>query len=306
MKKRQLSLVFLSTALSLAAIPSASGAVTSGLAYSAFNIAGNPDTSGRMFTFLPSAGPAVPDTNGSNGNTAWANVSSTVGAYNSDGGDDNVGFGAEVVWNRVGGSGVQDGAAFNVELVYRGFFYDSDGIFAFAENIDDNVLVKINGTPVISNRQDQQGGAWQTPTSSLSGSGANAAAGENQAFGGLTPAQQAGSFGAAGWYHFELRLGEFGGTGGPHNSANGGVGWNANFGFGIAGIGNSALPGSIFDAGQYLPFSAASFPNAPDGGPGLRYDDIDVTGGTNIVIPEPASMGLLGLGLVALVRRRRA
>jgi hypothetical protein len=118
-----------------------------------------------------------------------------------------------------------------------------------------------------------------------------------------------GNFGI-GWHSIEIRLGEFGGTGGPHASALGGANWNPTFGFGIAGIGLNAVPdpGTEFDAINYAMFDAANFPLAPDGGPGLRYDDIDPTGGTNIIIPEPAVTGLLlgVLSLGVLGRRRRA
>jgi len=290
------------TVLAAAGIPitSVHATLTAGLAYSAFNIVGNPDPSG--YTNIPTG--AVPFTS-----TAWTPVTVTAGAYASDNGADAVQFGPGAVWNRVGATSQQDDISSNVFLLYRGWMYDSDGVFSFAENIDDNVQVKVDGSPVLLNDQATQGAAWQSVTRSNSAFDATGTtANGNLAFAGLTPLQQAGNFGI-GWHFIEIRLGEFGGTGGPHGSALGAPNWNPSFGFGIAGIGNSPLPavGTEYDALQYKAFDLANFPNAPDGGPGLRYDNIDPTGGTNILIPEPAFPALLlgGLG-VGLLRRRRA
>jgi hypothetical protein len=297
MRRKTLLLTALTTAgLSLT---SAYATLTSGLAYSAFNIVGNPDPSG--YTNVPSG--AVPFAS-----TAWTNVTNTAGAYVSDGGTDAVQFGAAAVWNRVGATAQQDDIASNVFLLYRGWMYDSDGIFAFAENIDDNVQVKVDGSPVLLNDQATQGGAWQSVTRSNSAfDQSGGTANGNLAFAGLTPSQQAGNFGI-GWHFLEIRFGEFGGTGGPHGSALGGANWTPSFGFGIAGIGNNPLPGAgtEYDASMYAAFDLANFPNAPDGGPGLRYDNVDPTGGTNILVPEPAYSVLLlgGLGACALRRRR--
>ncbi|MGI8602597.1 MAG: MYXO-CTERM sorting domain-containing protein [Verrucomicrobiales bacterium] len=279
------------------------GALTQGLAYSAYNITGATDPT--KFTTVP-AGP-VPFVS-----TAWTNVSSVNGAYISDGGGDGIQVGAAAVWNRVGATAEQTDPATTVYLLYRGFFYDSDGLFAFAENIDDDVQVSVDGTIVLLNDQGTQNGAWQTPTSSLSNLDANGSAFlGNTAWTALTPAQQGGDFGV-GWHMIEIRLGEHFGTGGPHNNANSGVNWNDTFGFGIAGLGDTPLPDGAaqYDALSYSAFDVAAFDvlATPDGGPALRYDDIDETGGTNIIIPEPAGFALLlgGLGLGAVRRRRRA
>lgn len=297
MKHPSLNFLLPAFAASFALTSSANAALTAGLAYSAFNITGNPDPSG--YTNVPAgADPFV--------STAWVTVSRPEGGYFSDGGDDNVGVGDEVVWNRVGATAQQTDTANNVFLLYRGFFYDPDGRFAFGENIDDNVQIKIDGTIVLLNDEATQGSAWQTPTSSLGNTGGIADG--NTAWNSLTAPQQAGNFGI-GWHSIEIRLGEFGGTGGPHNSGIGGVGWDANFGFGIAGIGNSPLPGGAFeDRVNYSEFSSAALAGVvtPDGGPALRYNNIDPTGGTNIIIPEPAGSILALLGLGALARRRRS
>lgn len=51
-------------------------------------------------------------------------------------------------------------ATANQTWVYSGQFFDADGVFAFAENIDDNVRVMVDGVMVITNDQ------WNVPTSS--------------------------------------------------------------------------------------------------------------------------------------------
>src|SRR5262249_21620332 len=39
----------------------------------------------------------------------------------------------------------------NQTWIYTGQFFDADGTFSFAENIDDNVLIKIDGVTVLRN-----------------------------------------------------------------------------------------------------------------------------------------------------------
>jgi hypothetical protein len=126
-------------------------ALTTGLAYSAFNVP-NPDSSSTWATVLPAG--AAPFAS-----TAWGNMPNVAGGLISDGGTDVVQVGAAAVWNSVGAAATQDGVASYVTQLYRGFFYDSDGMFAFAENIDDNVQVRIDGNIVLMNDQATQGGA---------------------------------------------------------------------------------------------------------------------------------------------------
>jgi hypothetical protein len=64
--------------------------------------------------------------------------------------------------------------------VYTGQFYDADGIFSFAENIDDNVSVKIDGVLRLRNELNSSGGSsWYTPTTTGSTTGGNGRADAN-------------------------------------------------------------------------------------------------------------------------------
>lgn len=123
-----------------------------------------------------------------------------------------------------------------VGWIYTGEFYDADGVFTFAENLDDIALLVLDGTARILNNNST------TVTTTASTTGSQAAAmilGANLA----TPAS---SFGmgpnADGWHTFELRIGNGSGTAGPR-AANG---FSANYGFGLNPNGSTALDGSAF------------------------------------------------------------
>ena len=106
------------------------------------------------------------------------------------------------------------GWADNTTFVYKGRFYDEDGYFAFAENIDDRVAVWIDGVLRLFNE------SWNTPTSTGSTS--------NNPYGGTT------YFGMGldgdGWHEIEIRMANGGGGAG----AVGDNGWQwGSYGFGL-------------------------------------------------------------------------
>src|SRR5262249_43260474 len=108
--------------------------------------------------------------------------------------------------------------------VYTGQVYDADGIFSFAENIDDNVLVRIDGVPMLRNTTSN------VPTSTGNTS--------SNPFGGVT------NFGMGpngdGWHNIEIRFGN--GTGGAGAVA--GTGWTTSFGFGFSATGSTGVNGT--------------------------------------------------------------
>lgn len=100
--------------------------------------------------------------------------------------------------------------------IYTGQFFDADGTFAFAENIDDEVVVVIDGVEVIRNNQ------WDIPTTSASNANNNTAAGAGTLNFGMGP-------NGDGWHNVEFRFYDGGGGAGPVA----GNGWTATFGFGL-------------------------------------------------------------------------
>jgi fibronectin-binding autotransporter adhesin len=124
----------------------------------------------------------------------------------------------------------------NETWVYTGEFFDADGIFAFAENIDDNVLITIDG--VVRLRSTN----WDVATSTSTSTGyqtqtqaVGTAVASANTFGGTT------SFGMGpnsdGWHTIEIRMGNgTGGAGATSQSTNAGVGgaWSTTYGFGLA------------------------------------------------------------------------
>ncbi len=106
------------------------------------------------------------------------------------------------------------GWADNTTFIYKGRFYDADGYFAFAENIDDRAAVWIDGVLRLFNE------GWNTPTSTGSTS--------NNGYGGVT------YFGMGpdgdGWHDIEIRMSNGGGGAGSV----GGDGWvGGSKGFGL-------------------------------------------------------------------------
>jgi autotransporter-associated beta strand protein len=142
----------------------------------------------------------------------------------------------------------------NNTWVYTGEFFDADGKFTFAENIDDNVLISIDGvTRLLSNTGTNP---WQTVTSTASTFGQRGNTVDTQT--GTAPTlangNTAGNVGGGtaldfgmgpngdGWHTFEARFTNGGGGAGPVA----GNGFANNFGFGLNTSGTSALDGSVY------------------------------------------------------------
>jgi fibronectin-binding autotransporter adhesin len=121
----------------------------------------------------------------------------------------------------------------NETWVYSGEVFDADGIFSFAENIDDSVQIIIDGLVRQSN------GTWNVPTST-----ANTA---NNAAPGANVTNNFGP-GVGGWHTIEIRMGN--GAGGAGAVA-AGTAWTANFGFGFSATGSTGVNGS--DDGYIAP-----------------------------------------------------
>ncbi len=129
-------------------------------------------------------------------------------------------------------TGWEDGVAW----IYSGEFYDADGVFTFAENLDDSTLLVLDGTPRILNTANNV----LTTTASTTGALLTATvAVANSA----TPANSFG-MGASGdgWHTFELRIANLSSTAGPKATN----GFSLNYGFGLNPNGTTALDGSAF------------------------------------------------------------
>lgn len=124
----------------------------------------------------------------------------------------------------------------NTTWVYTGQFYDADGIFSFAENIDDYAWVSIDDTVVLNN------GVWNVPTTS---DVLNMGMGDK----------------GDGWHAIEIRLYNGGGGAGPVNNN----GWNVTKGLGLNVDGSSSIQGGDYilpvDPGDGSLFRTA-IPNA--------------------------------------------
>ncbi|MEZ5304701.1 MAG: hypothetical protein R3F11_29255 [Verrucomicrobiales bacterium] len=114
----------------------------------------------------------------------------------------------------------------NTTLVYTGQFWDADGVFAFAENVDDRTRVTVDGTLVLND------GTWNTAVSTGSLSM------------GMGPDGD-------GWHDLEIRFSNGAGTAGAsgQNTPAGAANWSPTLGFVF-----SSDPASItnfLDASQY-------------------------------------------------------
>jgi hypothetical protein len=127
----------------------------------------------------------------------------------------------------------------NDTWVYTGEFYDADGLFSFAENLDDNAFLVIDGNVVIASNTFNQ------VTSSAYGVGQTGTS-ANQTVASLpgafaTPMVDFGP-GNNGWHTFELRIRNNTGAGGAVE----GNGFFRNFGLGYNQDGATALDGSVY------------------------------------------------------------
>ena len=177
-------------------------------------------------------------------------------------------FGAGSPNDPTGASGPWRFTGNNETVVYTGQFFDADGIFAFGENIDDDVLIRIDGQEVLRNTQ------WNVPTTTASttnNSGANATGALNF---GMGP-------NGDGWHDVELRFA--GGSGG--NGAVGGNGWAANFGFGVNT--NPVAPFTSNQGGDYTapvdPGDQSVF-RTPSANPSIIANVVNVTADSAINI----------------------
>ena len=122
--------------------------------------------------------------------------------------------------------------------VYTGQFYDADGQFSFAEHIDDQTRVRIDGTLVLSND------GWDVASNTNSAT-------NNNGPGGPTP-NVGNNYGMGpegnGWHNIEVRMYNGGGGAGPSGGGTqgGGSNWNSGKGFVFSATGDSGLDANNF------------------------------------------------------------
>ncbi|MDZ7618270.1 MAG: hypothetical protein U1E05_14790, partial [Patescibacteria group bacterium] len=179
----------------------------------------------------------------------------------------------------------------NTTWIYTGYFYDADGVFAFAENIDDNVMISIDGVTRLNNS-----GPNITSTATKTGQrGATEALNSNTANVAdlITAAQPlaANPNLPAGWHALEIRF--YNGTGGagPYGVSNG---FTNNYGFGFNPNGTMALDGTQFfrpiDPGDGTLFRTAVY------GKG----DIQVDAGATLNVAKITATNQLALAAAGL------
>jgi hypothetical protein len=162
--------------------------------------------------------------------------------------------------NVVTGNGLT-GWSDNTAWIYTGYFFDADGVFTFMENIDDSVLISIDGVDRLLNNSGTN--PWQTVTSTATTKGQRGnvldTATTNTAAGvlGLTPIAANPNL-PAGWHSIEIRFDNGGGGGGSVT----GNGFTNNYGFGLNPNGTMALDGTQafrpIDAGDGTLFRTAA------------------------------------------------
>ena len=112
----------------------------------------------------------------------------------------------------------------NETWIYTGQFFDADGSFAFAEDIDDSTLVKIDGITVLQN------GVHNVAVTT----GSTTGIGPGTPTAGANPSGGTTNFGMGplgdGWHTIEIR---FGNASGGAGSTGGSTGWTTSKGFGL-------------------------------------------------------------------------
>jgi hypothetical protein len=149
----------------------------------------------------------------------------------------------------------------NTAWVYTGYFYDADGVFTFAENIDDNSFISIDGVTRLLNNSATN--PWQTVTSTATTIGQRGTLIDTAITNTGTPqglaAIPANPSLPDGWHSIEIRVHNGGGGGG----AVAGNGFHNNFGLGLNPNGTMALDGTQFlrpiDPGDGTLFRTAAF-----------------------------------------------
>jgi hypothetical protein len=178
----------------------------------------------------------------------------------------------------------------NTTWIYTGYFHDADGIFTFAENIDDQTLISIDGVTRLSTNGDRI-----TSTATQKGQrGATLDTGtiNTAAIGDLitnTPIAANPNL-PAGWHTIEIRVNNGGGGAGPWGVING---FANNYGLGLNPDGTQVLDGANFfrpiDAGDGKLFRTAVF------GKG----DITVDSGATLTAAGFTATRSLTMGLAA-------
>ena len=122
--------------------------------------------------------------------------------------------------------------------VYSGQFYDADGQFSFAENIDDQTRVRIDGVLVLSSDQWDFASNTNSTVNNTGPGGPVPNTGNNY---GMGPAGD-------GWHNIEVRMYNGGGGAGPsgNNNNSGATNWSGAKGFAFSSTGNTGLDANNF------------------------------------------------------------
>jgi len=178
--------------------------------------------------------------------------------------------------------------------VYTGQFYDADGRFSFAENIDDRASIWIDGVHVLYNGNDRitstaMVAGQRGTTIEATGAGTNSAAGAGTLNFGMGP-------NGDGWHTIEIRFNNGTGGAGPWGASNG---FTNNFGFGLNPGGTQALDGAVYT--RPIDPGDASLFRTPMGGKGTIQVDAGsslTAGGVAVTTEVRLAAGAPGASLV--------
>jgi hypothetical protein len=164
----------------------------------------------------------------------------------------------------------------NETWVYTGQFFDADGIFTFAENIDDDVYVAIDGVPVLQN------GNYNTVTTTSQKAGSRDDGTLDEFANGRTP-NTTSSFGMGtennGWHNFEVRFRNGGGGAGTFS----GQGWGGNDGENNAANLAFLNKGFGLNVNGTTSYNGADYVIPADPGDGSLFRVANIGGGTVLV-----------------------